>query len=147
MRASYLVLLAGTTLGGAAVAQNAGNTASPATTAVPQIHFDLAKPKPARPESLPAAATLGDLTYANEKPPAAAAKAAHAVAPKPAVKPAPKVAAKIVAKPAPKPVAARPAPKLAVAKPANGPWMSAWRRAYIAKHGHQPPVPAPALRH
>jgi len=39
------------------------------------------------------------------------------------------------------------ATKLAIAKPANGPWMSAWRRAYIAKHGHQPPVPAPPLRH
>ena len=148
MRASCLVLLAFATLGGAAVAQNVGNTANSAApaTAVPPIHFDLAKPRSARPESLPAAATLGDLTYANEKPPATAGPAA-AVAPKPAVKPAPKVAAKVVAQPAPKPVAAKPAPKLAVAKPANGAWMSEWRRAYIAKHGHQPPVPAPPLRH
>ena len=30
----------------------------------------------------------------------------------------------------------------AAPKPAKTPWMSEWRRAYIAKHGHQPPVPA-----
>jgi len=146
MRANCLVLIAWAVLGQAAVAQNVGNAANPTATAVPPIHFDLAKPRPARQESLPAAATLGELTYANEKPPVAAGPA-PAVAPKPAVKSASQAQRRFVARPAPKPVVAKPVPKLAIAKPANGPWMSAWRRAYIAKHGRQPPVPAPPLRH
>lgn len=148
MRASYLVLLAWAAFAGAATAQDGGNaaTAQPRKTDVAPIHFDLAQPRPAKGESLPAAATLGDLTYANEKP-RAAAEAAPAVAPKPeravVAKPSPRAATKV----APKVVAARPAAKPAAAKPANGPWMSEWRRAYIARHGHQPPVPAPPLRH
>ena len=34
------------------------------------------------------------------------------------------------------------APKAAAKTPAPAEPISAWRRAYIAKHGHQPPVPA-----
>jgi hypothetical protein len=117
-------------LAGAALAQDVAPAAKAASekTAPAPIHFDLAAPKPVRPESLPTAATLDQLTYANENQ--AAAKPAPAIAPKPVAKRAPKPAPK----PARKPVAA---------KPAKGPWMSEWRRAYIAKHGHQPPVPAP----
>jgi hypothetical protein len=145
MRATHLILLAWAAVGGTAVAQDSGNAASSSSEKVKPapIHFDLTAPKPAKPESLPTAATLGELTYANENKtaanpvPKAAPKAAPKVTTKVTAKPAPKLAAKAVAKPAP-----RPAPKVVAAKPAKVPWMSEWRRAYIAKHGHQPPVPA-----
>jgi hypothetical protein len=125
MRVMHLLLLGSAMMAGTALAQNAGD-ASAEKTKPAAIHFDLAAPKPA--ESLPAAATLGELTYANE----------HQATAKPLPKAAPKPAAKAPPKPAPKP-----ARKAVAAKPAKGPWMSEWRRAYIAKHGHQPPVPAP----
>ena len=49
--------------------------------------------------------------------------------------------AKVALLPSPKPTVA--ADKIAPAKaPKPAAPMSAWRRAYIAKHGHQPPVPA-----
>jgi hypothetical protein len=135
MRAIHIILLASAALGAAALAQDAGKTtsAAPERPGVAPIHFDLATPKPARRESLPTAATLGELTYATDNQPAA--KAAARTTAKAAPKPRPKPVAKPVAA---KAIAAKPV----VAKPSKGPWMSEWRRAYIAKHGHQPPVPA-----
>jgi hypothetical protein len=120
MRAIHFVLLGWAAVGGPAIAQEAGNSAN--TTPAP-IHFDLAAPKEAKAESLPVAATLGELTYANEKPPAE--------------KPAAKAPVKAPPKPAP-----RPARRAVAAKESPAAWMSPWRRAYVAKHGHQPPAPA-----
>jgi hypothetical protein len=120
MRAIHFVLLGWAALGGPAMAQKAGNSTK--TTAAP-IHFDLAAPKEPEAESLPAATTLDQLTYANEAQTAA----------KPAAKPSAK------ARPRPAP---RPARKAVAAKELPAAWMSPWRRAYIAKHGHQPPAPA-----
>ena len=131
MRAIHCLLIASAALGGAALAQSADAPASnaPEKTSVAPIHFDLGARKPRRQESLPTATTLGELTYASEN--------------KSEAKPAPRVAVKAAPRLAPK-VAPRPARKIVVAaKPTRGPWMSEWRRAYIARHGHQPPVPPP----
>ena len=61
MRAIHLILLAWAAVGGTAVAQDSGNAASSSAEKVKPapIHFDLTAPKPAKPESLPTAATLG----------------------------------------------------------------------------------------
>lgn len=136
MRAIHIVLLASAAIAGAALAQESGKTGgtAPGKTGVAPIHFDLATPKPARRESLPTAATLDELTYATDSQPATKTAA------RPAAKPASPAATKAPPKPRPKPVAKPVAAKAAT--PAKGPWMSDWRRAYIAKHGHQPPVPA-----
>ena len=120
MRAIHFVLIGAAALGAPAIAQEAGNSAT--TTPAP-IHFDLAAPREPKAESLPAATTLDQLTYANEAQPAA--------------KPAPNPATKATPKPAP-----RPARKAVAAKELPAAWMSPWRRAYVARHGHQPPVPA-----
>ena len=131
MRVTQWALIACAALAGAAVAQGNEKPASagsdknkPAT-----IQFNLAAPKPAAAESLPTAATLGELTYAGDN------QAAAKPPPKPATRQVPKPTAKAAPKPAP-------TRKLVAAKPAKGAWISEWRRAYIAKHGHQPPVPA-----
>ncbi|MBV9331127.1 MAG: hypothetical protein JOZ55_06205 [Alphaproteobacteria bacterium] len=109
--------------------------AGASTSVVAPIHFDLKKPGPQAQGSLPTAATLDDLTYATQRQPAtkpAAAPAHRAMA---------KAAPKAATKPPPKP-ASRPAAPMSAANSSKAPWMSEWRRAYIARHGHQPPVPA-----
>lgn len=129
MRAIRFVLIASAAFGGPALAESAGTPAGsgPDKTEVAPIHFDLGARKAVRRETLPTAATLGDLTYAGENKSEAtpATKVAAKPPPRPTPKAAPRIARKVVA----------------AAKPAKGPWMSEWRRAYIAKHGHQPPVP------
>jgi hypothetical protein len=129
MRAIHFALLGWTALGGLAMAQEPGNSAP--TTPAP-IHFDLAAPKDDdAAESLPAASTLSELTYANQ--PQATAKPAAKIA----ARPAPKLAAKALPKPVPRPVR-----KAVAANEQPAAWMSPWRRAYVAKYGHQPPAPA-----
>jgi hypothetical protein len=112
------------------MAQEGGISSGAASTSPAPIHFDLKAPTPPRAESLPTAATLDELTYAKDD--RAAAQAAPTVASKPVLRRA--------AKPAPRPAPRAPR-KSATATAAKVPWMSEWRRAYIAKHGHQPPVP------
>ena len=125
MRAIHFVLIAWAAFAGAAVAQNTRDAATSEAnkTEVAPIQFDLSARKPVQPKKLPTATTLNQLTYATED--------------QPETKPAPKAKPKPAPKPAPRPVR-----KVVVAKATKGPWMSEWRRAYIAKHGHQPPVPA-----
>jgi hypothetical protein len=127
MRAIHLLLIASAAAtAGAAPGQDGGNAGAAQKTEVAPIQFDLSARQPRTPGKLPTATSLDELTYATEDRPAAQA------APKP--KPTP------VAKPKPKP---KPARKAVAAKTtAKGPWMSEWRRAYIARHGHPPPVPA-----
>jgi hypothetical protein len=126
MRAFQLVLLAATAFGGAAAAQDIGNAANTEaeTRDIAAIHFDLRASVAPKAESLPEATTLGELTFANESPPAAA----------PTTTPAASL------KPAPRPVRKTVARRTIVTEAPQSPPMSAWRRAYIARHGHEPPA-------
>ena len=131
MRAIGLVLLASIAFGRAAVAQDVGNATNTdsETRDLSGITFNLAAPAYGKTERLPEAATLGELSSGAQsravvRPEAESTK----ISPKPPAK---------LGKPAP-----RPAPKVVSTTPAPGAPMSAWRRAYIAKHHHQPPVPA-----
>ena len=129
MRAILMLLLGSLAFGSSAVAEDIGNAANAAsgTRDLSNINFNLAAPGYGKAERLPEAATLSDLssggggksatTTASKSPPNAAAKVA------------------------PRPVRPKPKPKLATDATWQGKPMSAWRRAYIAKHGHQPPVP------
>jgi hypothetical protein len=133
------VLLASAVASGA-VAQTGDNAGSNEATplGVPAIQFRLTPPGPPGPpkeETLPQATTLKDLTFAKDVADAAKPTATPSPEPVRATKPKPKP--KWVAK-----AAATPAAPV-VALGGGGQPMSAWRRAYIAKHGHQPPVPAP----
>jgi hypothetical protein len=138
----------------AAVAQNAADGDNDVPSNLGGATFNLAAPDYGIRERQPESATLADLraepAASDSAPPAlptapTPATAPVALAPKPPAKlaaqppmPMVKVAAQMP-KPAAKP-AAQP-PKSAATL--QGQPMSAWRRAYIATHGHQPPVPAP----
>jgi hypothetical protein len=134
MRPWGSALLAAIVIGGAAVAGHAASPADGAGSGTPDlsgITFNLAAPDYGKVERLPDAAQLRDLSAEPAGTPVASATPRRA--PKPAAKP-------VAPPPAPRPrlkAAAAPIPALGP----DGKPISAWRRAYILKHGHQPPAP------
>jgi hypothetical protein len=132
MRAFGIALMAWAAAGGAAIAQDSGTAGGASSPAIdlPPIHYDLSTHAGPKAESLPEAATLDQLTFPDKDRAVAATSPASVPRAAPAARPRPEAKRK-----------PRPAPPVIAAAPA-GPPMSAWRRAYIARHGHQPPVPA-----
>lgn len=134
MRGTVLIAVMSLAGAGAALARGAVDPASAAsgTNDLSGINFNLAAPDYGKVEQLPEAATLSDLSAGQGSKPAAATTRTET-----------KTVEKTAVRAAPRPVAkARPKPLPAANASWNGKPMSAWRRAYIAKHGHQPPVPA-----
>ena len=122
MRAVLLGLLGSLAFATAAVAQDAGGAddGGSGSPDLSGISFNLAAPDYGRAEHLPEAATLGDLSSGGGRSGATATAQAPAKTARPAARP-------------------RPKPTAAATATYRGKPMSAWRRAYIARHGHQPP--------